>query len=138
MQTIVLVQWSGLDESSIVEKVNQFHTLYPLEDPSSSEEQRMSAVLGVRTMVVKGINAHDGQGYVLRVVDGKQVGSRALIDLTFHDGNKQQHCQHRSICCCVCRTMSLLVLRSSRVQFCRTSTRSKATAAKVQDICTSL
>ena len=74
-----------------MEKVNQFHTLYPLEDPSSNEEQRMSAVLGVRTMVVKGVNAHDGQGYVLRVVDGKQVRHHGvLLRVLFHQERMPQ------------------------------------------------
>jgi PAB-dependent poly(A)-specific ribonuclease subunit 3 len=52
--------------------VGPYHTLYPLEDLTAAEEHP-SAALGVRTCVVKGVSAQDGQAYALRRVDGKQA-----------------------------------------------------------------
>ncbi|WIA38117.1 hypothetical protein OEZ86_001478 [Tetradesmus obliquus] len=58
------------DEPPLPDKIAHYHTLYPLEDLSSSE---LSAAWGVRSSALKGLSARDGRAYVLRVVCGKQV-----------------------------------------------------------------
>ncbi|WIA17811.1 hypothetical protein OEZ85_009321 [Tetradesmus obliquus] len=57
------------DEPPLPDKIAHYHTLYPLEDLSSSE---LSAAWGVRSSALKGLSARDGRAYVLRVVCGKQ------------------------------------------------------------------
>ena len=58
------------DEPPLPDKIAHYHTLYPLEDLSSSE---LSAAWGVRSSALKGLSVRDGRAYVLRVVCGKQV-----------------------------------------------------------------
>lgn len=50
--------------------VQSYHTLYPLEDVTA---ETASQALGVSSQVVKGISSVDGQAYVLRRIDGRQV-----------------------------------------------------------------
>lgn len=65
------------DEPPLPDKIAHYHTLYPLEDLSSSE---LSAAWGVRSSALKGLSARDGRAYVLRVVCGKQViGNRSCL-----------------------------------------------------------
>lgn len=52
--------------------VQQFHSLYPLEDINGDDEIPSSA-LGVRTMIFKGISSSDGQAYAIRRIDSRQV-----------------------------------------------------------------
>ncbi|GAB4817655.1 hypothetical protein N2152v2_004701 [Parachlorella kessleri] len=54
------------------EVIQQYATLYPLEDLTAAAE-RMSSALGVRTQVVKAISRVDGQAYSLRRLDPRQV-----------------------------------------------------------------
>eukprot|EP00879_Flechtneria_rotunda_P012154 GHRR01012694.1.p1 GENE.GHRR01012694.1~~GHRR01012694.1.p1 ORF type:complete len:873 (+),score=416.93 GHRR01012694.1:315-2933(+) len=61
------------DEPQLPDKIGHYHTLYPLEDLSAADAAGVSAAWGVRTTVLKGISARDGQAYTLRVVCGKQV-----------------------------------------------------------------
>ena len=53
--------------------VQGYHTLYPLEDVVGAAEGASSQALGVSTQVAKAISSLDGQAYVLRRVDGRQV-----------------------------------------------------------------
>eukprot|EP00951_Prasinocladus_malaysianus_P029703 scaffold275661_cov34-Prasinocladus_malaysianus.AAC.1 len=59
-------------DMGLPERMHHYHTLYPLEDLALAEE-RPSMTLGVRTLVLKGISAVDGQPYALRWIDGRQV-----------------------------------------------------------------
>jgi len=61
-----------LDDAGLPEKMNTYHTLYPLEDLAAAEE-RPSMAYGVRTFLIKGISAIDGNAYALRWVDGRQL-----------------------------------------------------------------
>jgi hypothetical protein len=71
------------DEPPLPDKIGPFHTLHPLEEllsPADSSSNA-SAAWGVRTSVLKGICARDGQAYALRIICGKQVrapGGRGL------------------------------------------------------------
>ena len=53
------------------EVLQQFHSLYPLEDLAAAEAP--SPVFGVATQVIKGVASLDGQAAALRRVDGRQV-----------------------------------------------------------------
>jgi len=92
---ITQAQWSletsGLraDEfTPLPDRLLHHHSLYPLEDPSADGGDRTSQALGLRTFVMKGISAYDGQAYCLRHVCGKQVipsadllsGARAAVE----------------------------------------------------------
>jgi PAB-dependent poly(A)-specific ribonuclease subunit 3 len=72
---LVQAQWPGqaAGGAALPDHVQHFHTLYPLEDLALADE-RISAALGIKSLVVKAVNAHDGLPYALRRVDGKQVG----------------------------------------------------------------
>lgn len=77
---LVQAQWSqetaGVRAEEFVplpEKVHNYHTLYPLEEPSADGNDKMSAALGLRTFVMKAISSLDGQAYAIRRVCGKQV-----------------------------------------------------------------
>ncbi|PRW58104.1 PAB-dependent poly(A)-specific ribonuclease subunit 3 [Chlorella sorokiniana] len=50
--------------------VGSYHTLYPLEDVTA---ETTSQALGVSSQVAKAISSVDGQAYVLRRIDGRQV-----------------------------------------------------------------
>lgn len=53
------------------EVLQQFHSLYPLEDLAAAEAP--SQVFGVATQVIKGVASLDGQAVALRRIDGRQV-----------------------------------------------------------------
>jgi hypothetical protein len=60
-------------ELGLPDMLQQYHTLYPLEDMAAAGEQP-SPALGVRSTVLKGISSTDGKAYALRRIDGRQVG----------------------------------------------------------------
>eukprot|EP00798_Chlamydomonas_sp_ICE-L_P006426 gene6426-3053_t len=74
---MVQAQWHAPDDSAgsmIPDKVQHYHTLYPLDDEANlSSNAEPSTALGLRTVVVKGVSSQDGQAYALRRIDGKQV-----------------------------------------------------------------
>jgi PAB-dependent poly(A)-specific ribonuclease subunit 3 len=55
--------------------IQQYHSIYPLDDTSFGEDQPSQA-FGVRTIAVKGISSADGNAYCLRRLDGRQVRHR--------------------------------------------------------------
>jgi hypothetical protein len=71
------LQWSGSsgDDSQLPERIGSYHSLAPLEELRLTEDGRPPSVLGVRSTVVKAISSSDGAAYVLRVINGKQVGA---------------------------------------------------------------
>lgn len=58
------------------EVLQQFHSLYPLEDLAAAEAP--SPVFGVATQAIKGVASLDGQAAALRRIDGRQA--RAIKD----------------------------------------------------------
>ncbi|KAK9820130.1 hypothetical protein WJX72_006407 [[Myrmecia] bisecta] len=53
------------------EMIQQYHSLYPLEEAGADELP--SQAYGVGTVVLKGISSVDGAAYALRRIDGRQV-----------------------------------------------------------------
>ncbi|KAK9830883.1 hypothetical protein WJX81_001688 [Elliptochloris bilobata] len=53
------------------EVLQQYHSLYPLEDLAAAEAP--SQVFGVSTQVIKGVSSLDGQAVALRRIDGRQM-----------------------------------------------------------------
>lgn len=77
-----VLQWAASgDDAALADKVSHYHTLYPLEDMSNTDEH-VSSTLGVRSTVLKAISALDGQAYVLRQIDGRQVGATCVSAAT--------------------------------------------------------
>lgn len=68
-------------ESGIPEMVQQFHSLYPLEDLHSAED-RPSIALGVQSVVFKGISIRDNQAYALRRISRRQVRPQIAMEST--------------------------------------------------------
>ena len=54
------------------EALQQYHSLYPLEDLAAAGEAPSQA-FGVATQVLKAVSALDGQAVALRRVDGRQA-----------------------------------------------------------------
>ncbi len=54
------------------EVLQQYHSLYPLEDLGAAADAPSQA-FGVATQVVKAVSALDGQAAALRRVDGRQA-----------------------------------------------------------------
>ena len=61
-------------ENGYPDMLQQFHSLYPLDDSKASGEQ-LSRALGVQTQVMKGINMHDGAAFAIRRFSWRQVHS---------------------------------------------------------------
>lgn len=57
--------------------VQQYHTLYPLEDIAAAREQPSQA-FGIPTILLKAVSSRDGQPYTLRRLDNRQVRTFAL------------------------------------------------------------
>lgn len=64
--------WQGDEEWGLPETVQQYHSLYPLEDLSMARE-RSSQAFGMKTSVLKGVSSRDGQAYTLRRIDNRRV-----------------------------------------------------------------
>jgi hypothetical protein len=92
---LVQAQWPGQAAGgpALPDHVQHFHTLYPLEDMLGADE-RISPALGIKSLVVKAINAHDGLAYALRRVDGKQVRHPPLHLCTLHCTSGQHTAIH--------------------------------------------
>jgi hypothetical protein len=92
-------QWSGSggDDSQLPERIGSYHSLAPLEEFRLTEDGRPPSVLGVRSSVVKAISSSDGAAYVLRVINGKQVGDGAARTLLL--ARKSLHMRHPAIAC---------------------------------------
>jgi len=71
-------------ELGIPQKIHHYHSLYPLEDVSLVDD-RPSMALGVRSFVLKGVSSLDGQAYVLRWIDGRQVILTPELLYTAHE-----------------------------------------------------
>lgn len=61
------------EDPRIPATLQQFHSVYPLEDVSVSEEMP-SQVFGVCSLVVKGVHRASGAAYALRRLEGGHVG----------------------------------------------------------------
>lgn len=90
-------QWGEDQEPSLPDKIQHFHSLYPLEAAPGPQDPP-SAALGVRSFLLKAINGHDGAAYALRRIDGRQVGCCATIcAASFGLRCLMRIC---SLCCC--------------------------------------
>lgn len=65
---------SGEPDWGLPEMVQQYHSLYPLEDIAAAREQPSQA-FGIPTIVLKGVSSRDGQPYTLRRLDSRQAWS---------------------------------------------------------------
>jgi len=70
---LVQAQLNPEDDVGLPQKMNVYHTLYPLEDLAVAEERPSATYGGIRTFLIKGVSAIDGQAYALRWIDGRQV-----------------------------------------------------------------
>ena len=52
--------------------MQQYHSLYPLEDLSLTRE-KSSQALGMKTTLMKGVSSCDGRAYTLRRLDNRRV-----------------------------------------------------------------
>ncbi len=70
MCLLLPTQWApGTDDASLPDKIYHYHSLFPLEDVSGSDDTAThGAALGVRCSCLKAISVHDGKAYVLRQV----------------------------------------------------------------------
>ena len=66
------------------EVLQQYHSLYPLEDLANAGEVPSQA-FGVATQVVKAISSLDGQAVALRRVDGRQVRAGMCLDFPWRN-----------------------------------------------------
>ena len=52
--------------------MQQYHSLYPLEDLSLTRE-KSSQAFGMKTALMKGVSSRDGRAYTLRRLDNRRV-----------------------------------------------------------------
>ena len=52
--------------------MQQYHSLYPLEDLSLTRE-KSSQAFGMKTTLMKGVSSRDGRAYTLRRLDNRRV-----------------------------------------------------------------
>ena len=62
----------GEEEWGLPETVQQYHSLYPLEDLSLTRETSSQA-FGMKTTLMKGVSSRDGRAYTLRRLDNRRV-----------------------------------------------------------------
>ena len=62
----------GEADWGLPETVQQYHTLYPLEDIGAARDQPSQA-FGIPTIVLKAVSSRDGQPYTLRRLDSRQA-----------------------------------------------------------------
>lgn len=71
------------EDGGLPVKVGAYHTLSPLE-PITAEGDQQSSALGLRTLLIKGVSAFDGQAYALRRIDCQQVGGAESVGVSAH------------------------------------------------------
>lgn len=64
--------WQGEEDLRLPDMVQQYHSLYPLEDLTTARE-KASQAFGMKTTLLKGVSSRDGQAYTLRRVDNRRV-----------------------------------------------------------------
>ena len=52
--------------------MQQYHSLYPLEDLAVTRE-KSSQAFGMKTTLMKGVSSRDGRAYTLRRLDNRRV-----------------------------------------------------------------
>lgn len=69
----IQAQLSPEEDPSMPLTIQQFHTVFPLEDTQAAMEVP-SSVFGVSTLMLKGVHRVNGAAYALRRIEGGQVG----------------------------------------------------------------
>ncbi|CAK0773929.1 hypothetical protein CVIRNUC_004116 [Coccomyxa viridis] len=71
-QRSYLAMQQGEEEWGLPETVQQYHSLYPLEDLSLTRE-KSSQAFGMKTTLMKGVSSRDGRAYTLRRLDNRRL-----------------------------------------------------------------
>lgn len=69
----------ALQQAGLTSIIQQFHSLYPLEDPATAHQHGSAAFGGIRSFIFKGIHAGDGAAYAVRRFDGHQLPPTAAL-----------------------------------------------------------